>query len=139
MLLGRETPNVTDSHPFERLFQHPGRLSESGEWSLNSQELQDTLDRPLSHSSAKLVGIPPYAVMEGQRGNLRMPSWKVPRNQITGVNDGFRLAFRYECAERTLFRVRREEGETDEEFLDEELPEFHPKPHQPVDASCSLM
>ncbi|XP_077119745.1 lamin-B3-like isoform X3 [Ranitomeya variabilis] len=44
-----------------------------------------------------------------------------------------------ECAERTLFRVRREEGETDEEFLDEELPEFHPKPHQPVDPSCSLM
>ncbi|XP_073509230.1 lamin-B3-like isoform X2 [Phyllobates terribilis] len=44
-----------------------------------------------------------------------------------------------ECAERTLFRVRRDEGETDEEFLDEELPEFHPKSHQPVDPSCSLM
>ncbi|XP_069622201.1 lamin-B3-like isoform X2 [Ranitomeya imitator] len=41
-----------------------------------------------------------------------------------------------ECAERTLFRVRREEGETDEEFLDEELPEFHPKPKRKKKKCC---
>ncbi|XP_075064007.1 lamin-B3-like isoform X1 [Mixophyes fleayi] len=44
-----------------------------------------------------------------------------------------------ECAERTLFRIRREEGETDEEFLDEDLSEFRSKAHPTVDPSCSIM
>ncbi|XP_075714188.1 lamin-B3-like isoform X1 [Rhinoderma darwinii] len=44
-----------------------------------------------------------------------------------------------ECAERTLFRVRRDGGETDEEFLDEELAEFRSKSQQSVDPSCSIM
>ncbi|XP_069839760.1 lamin-B3-like isoform X1 [Dendropsophus ebraccatus] len=44
-----------------------------------------------------------------------------------------------DCAERTLFRVRRDEGETDEEFFDEELDELRSKSHQTVDPSCSIM
>ncbi|KAG9489265.1 lamin-B3-like isoform X2 [Eleutherodactylus coqui] len=44
-----------------------------------------------------------------------------------------------ECAERTLFRVRIDEGETDEELLDEELAEFRSKTRQAEEASCSIM
>ncbi|XP_063782017.1 lamin-L(III)-like isoform X1 [Pseudophryne corroboree] len=44
-----------------------------------------------------------------------------------------------ECAERTLFRIRKDEGETDEELLDEELSEFRSKAQQTVDPSCSVM
>ncbi|XP_075064009.1 lamin-B3-like isoform X3 [Mixophyes fleayi] len=41
-----------------------------------------------------------------------------------------------ECAERTLFRIRREEGETDEEFLDEDLSEFRSKPKRRKKKCC---
>ncbi|XP_075714191.1 lamin-B3-like isoform X4 [Rhinoderma darwinii] len=41
-----------------------------------------------------------------------------------------------ECAERTLFRVRRDGGETDEEFLDEELAEFRSKPKRRKKKCC---
>ncbi|KAG9489264.1 lamin-B3-like isoform X1 [Eleutherodactylus coqui] len=41
-----------------------------------------------------------------------------------------------ECAERTLFRVRIDEGETDEELLDEELAEFRSKPKRRKKKCC---
>ncbi|KAG8440564.1 hypothetical protein GDO86_006346 [Hymenochirus boettgeri] len=44
-----------------------------------------------------------------------------------------------ECAERTLFRVIGEEGETDEDFFEEELDQFRSQSHQSVDPSCSVM
>ncbi|KAM9312463.1 lamin-B3-like [Gastrophryne carolinensis] len=44
-----------------------------------------------------------------------------------------------ECAERVLFRIQREEGETDEEFLDEEMSAFRARSQQTVDPSCCVM
>ncbi|XP_069839783.1 lamin-B3-like isoform X4 [Dendropsophus ebraccatus] len=41
-----------------------------------------------------------------------------------------------DCAERTLFRVRRDEGETDEEFFDEELDELRSKPKRKKKKCC---
>ncbi|XP_053320531.1 lamin-L(III)-like isoform X2 [Spea bombifrons] len=44
-------------------------------------------------------------------------------------------------AERTLLRVRNEEGDSEEELLEEELEEYRfcSQPHQPVDPSCAVM
>ncbi|KAE8617964.1 hypothetical protein XENTR_v10009238 [Xenopus tropicalis] len=46
-----------------------------------------------------------------------------------------------ECAERTIYRVIGEEGETDEDFAEEEELErqFRSQSHQSVDPSCSIM
>ncbi|XP_018432193.1 PREDICTED: lamin-L(III)-like isoform X2 [Nanorana parkeri] len=44
-----------------------------------------------------------------------------------------------ECAERTLFRIQRDEGETDDELLEEELSELRARAHQTGDPSCSVM
>ncbi|XP_072004442.1 lamin-B3-like isoform X1 [Engystomops pustulosus] len=67
--------------------------------------------------------------------------WKTQKSWGTGDDVKVTLldSTGEECAERTLFRVRREEGETDEEFFDEELAEFRSKSHQTVDPSCSIM
>ncbi|KAG8575523.1 hypothetical protein GDO81_009589 [Engystomops pustulosus] len=55
--------------------------------------------------------------------------WKTQKSWGTGDDVKVTLldSTGEECAERTLFRVRREEGETDEEFFDEELAEFRSK------------
>ncbi|XP_075201970.1 lamin-B3-like isoform X5 [Anomaloglossus baeobatrachus] len=67
--------------------------------------------------------------------------WKTQKSWGSGDNVKVTLldSTGEECAERTLIRVRRDEGETDEEFLDEELAEFHSKSKEPMDPSCSLM
>ncbi|XP_068131434.1 lamin-B3-like isoform X3 [Hyperolius riggenbachi] len=43
-----------------------------------------------------------------------------------------------ECAERTLFRIRREEGETEDEYLEEEITEYHVKPKRKKKKCCLL-
>ncbi|XP_072258551.1 lamin-B3-like isoform X1 [Pyxicephalus adspersus] len=43
-----------------------------------------------------------------------------------------------ECAERTLFRIQREEGETDDEFLEEELSELRARPKRKKKKCCLL-
>ncbi|XP_056428119.1 lamin-L(III)-like isoform X3 [Hyla sarda] len=67
--------------------------------------------------------------------------WKAQKSWGTGDDIKVTLvdSTGEECAERTLFRVRRDEGETDEELLEEELAEFRSKSHQTVDPSCSVM
>ncbi|XP_044135511.1 lamin-L(III)-like isoform X2 [Bufo gargarizans] len=67
--------------------------------------------------------------------------WKTQKSWGTGDDMKVTLldSTGEEFAERTVFRVRRDEGETDEEFLDEELAEFRSKSHKTVDPSCSVM
>ncbi|XP_073474682.1 lamin-B3-like isoform X4 [Aquarana catesbeiana] len=67
--------------------------------------------------------------------------WKSQKSW--GTEDDVKLTLldstREECAEFTLIRVQREEGETDDELLEEELSEFRVRAHQTVDPSCSVM
>ncbi|KAM3926877.1 lamin-B3-like isoform 3-T3 [Leptodactylus fuscus] len=64
--------------------------------------------------------------------------WKAQKSWGTGDDVKVTLldSTGEECAERTLFRVRRDEGETDEEFLDEELAEFRSKPKRRKKKCC---
>ncbi|KAM4037603.1 lamin-B3-like isoform 3-T3 [Anomaloglossus baeobatrachus] len=64
--------------------------------------------------------------------------WKTQKSWGSGDNVKVTLldSTGEECAERTLIRVRRDEGETDEEFLDEELAEFHSKPKRKKKKCC---
>ncbi|OCT89660.1 hypothetical protein XELAEV_18018277mg [Xenopus laevis] len=69
--------------------------------------------------------------------------WKSQKTWGTGDNIKITLldSTGEECAERTLYRVIGEEGETDEDFVEEEELErqFRSQSHQSVDPSCSIM
>ncbi|KAM5173155.1 lamin-B3-like [Mantella aurantiaca] len=67
--------------------------------------------------------------------------WKCQKSWGTGDNVKVTLlnSTGEECAERTLFRVQRDEGETDDEFLEEELSELRARAHKTGDPSCSVM
>ncbi|XP_056428118.1 lamin-L(III)-like isoform X2 [Hyla sarda] len=64
--------------------------------------------------------------------------WKAQKSWGTGDDIKVTLvdSTGEECAERTLFRVRRDEGETDEELLEEELAEFRSKPKRKKKKCC---
>ncbi|OCT86892.1 lamin-L(III) isoform X3 [Xenopus laevis] len=68
--------------------------------------------------------------------------WKSQKTWGTGDNIKITLhdSSGEECAERTLYRVIGEEGETDEDAEEEEFErQFRSQSHQSVDPSCSIM